>query len=69
MGGEVSWTGELVGPLTSGIQRIDVDTQIHGLLRAHPVPDLLDDALHSDIIDLPRLHNLKSTIPIIIIVA
>jgi len=55
--------------LTSGIQRIDVNTQIHRLLRAHPVPDLLDDALGADGVDDARLDDLEAAVAVVVVVA
>lgn len=55
--------------LTSRIQRIDVDTQIHGLLRADPVSNLLDDALGADGVDDARLDDLEAAVAVVVVVA
>lgn len=53
---------------TSRVEGIDIDAEVHRLLSAHTVPNLLNNPLHPNRINLPGLHNLKPTIPIIIII-
>ena len=53
---------------TSRIQRIDIHTQIHGLLRAHPRSNPLNNPLSTNSIDFPRLHDLKSAVSIVVVI-
>lgn len=43
--------------LTSWVEGIDVDTQVHRLLGSDSLPDLLDDTVGTNLIDFPG-HNL-----------
>jgi len=54
--------------LTSRVKRINVDTQVHGLGRANPVPDLLDDTISADLVNLSGFDNLKSTVAVVLVV-
>jgi hypothetical protein len=54
--------------LTSRVKRINVNTQVHGLSGTNPVPNLLDDAIGADLVNLPGFHNLKSTVTIVLVV-
>lgn len=54
--------------LTSWIKGVDVDAQVHGLLRTNPVPDLLDDTISTDLVNLSSLHDLEAAVAIILIV-
>ena len=55
--------------LTCRIQGINVDGKIHRLFCSHPIPDFLDNSLRTNHINFPCLHNLKSAIAVMIIVA
>ena len=57
------------GKRTSWVKGVDVYRQIHRLLRPNSIPNLLNNTLHTNRINLPSLHNFKPTIPIIIIIA
>ena len=54
--------------LTSRIKSVNVDTQIHGLLRAYPVLDLLDNAIDANLVDFACLDNLKAAVAVIFVV-
>ena len=54
--------------LTGWIQCIDIDAQIHRILRSHSVLDLLDNTLGAYAVDGPRLDDLEAAIPVIVIV-
>jgi hypothetical protein len=54
--------------LTSRIKSIDIDTQIHRLLRSDPVLDLLDDAISTDLVDLTCLDDLETAVAVVLIV-
>ena len=60
---------QLVLLLTCRIQGVDVDTQINGLRRAYALLDLSDDAVHSNSVDFACLHDLKTTVTVIFIIA
>lgn len=53
---------------TRWVQCVDVDRQVHGLLRPDPVPDLLDDAISANLVNLPRLHNLKAAVAVVLVI-
>lgn len=53
---------------TGGIQCIDIDTQIYGLL-AHSLPDLFDDTRRTDGVDFSGLDDFKPAIAVIVVVA
>ena len=55
--------------LTCRIQGINVDGKIHRLFCSHPIPDFLDNSLRTNHINFSCLHNLKSAITVMIIVA
>ena len=59
------WKGER---RTSWIKGINIDGEIDRSFRPNSIPDLLDDPLHPNRVNLSRLHNLKSAISIIIII-
>ena len=54
--------------LTSRIKSVNVDTQIHGLLGAYPVLDLLDNAIDANLVDFACLDNLKAAVAVIFVV-
>ena len=54
---------------TGRIQRVNIDTQVHRLLRADSVPDLLDNPHHADGVDFPRFGDLKPTVAVVFVVA
>ena len=54
--------------LTSRIKSVNVDTQIHGLLRAYPVLDLLDNAIDANLVDFACLDNLKAAVAVVFVV-
>ena len=54
---------------TSRIKRIDINTQIHRLLRPDSIPDLLDDACRADGVDLSRFRDLEAAVAVVFIVA
>lgn len=53
---------------TSRIQCVDIDTQIHGILRADPVSDLLDYARGADGVDLARFGDLEAAVAVVVVV-
>ena len=61
--------GEAGPELTCRIQGVNVDGKIYRLLCPYSIPDLLDNSLRTNHIDFSRLHNLKSAITIMIIIA
>lgn len=54
--------------LTSRIQSIDVQTQINWVLSAHTIPNLLDDTIRPDGIDLAGLDDLEPAISVVFVV-
>lgn len=54
--------------LTSWVQRVNIQAQVHRVLRAHPVADLLDDAIRSDRVNLARLDDLEAAVPVVLVV-
>ena len=57
------------GDVTCWVQGVDVDAEIHGLLRADSVSDLPDDSSRPDDIDFPGLHNFEPAVPVVVVVA
>jgi len=55
--------------LTSRIQCIDINTQVHRFLRTNPVSNLLNNALRTNSINYPRLHDLKPAVTVVVVVA
>lgn len=55
--------------LTCWIQCVNVQGQVHRVLGANPINSLLNDAIGTNLVNLPRLDNLEATVAIIIIVA
>lgn len=55
--------------LTSRVQRININTQINRPFRPHPLSYLLHNPLHTHLIYLPRLHNLKPAVTVIVVIA
>ena len=56
------------GRHTSRIQCVDVDTQIHGVLRADSVSDLLDDSRGADGVDFARFGYLEAAVAVVVVV-
>lgn len=54
--------------LTCRVKCVDVDAQIHGLLGTNPIPDLLDDTICTNLIDLTSFDDLKATVPVVLVV-
>lgn len=54
--------------LTGRIQGVDIDTQVHGLLGAYSVLDLLDDAVNTNLVDLARLNDLETAVAVVVVV-
>lgn len=54
--------------LTSRVQRVNVQAQIHGVLGAHTVTNLLDNAVDANRVHLTRLDNLEPAVAIVLIV-
>jgi hypothetical protein len=54
--------------LTSGIKCIDIDTQVNGVFQTDPVPDLLDNAISTDLVNLSGLDDFESAVAIIFVV-
>lgn len=54
--------------LTSRIQSVNVQTQVHWVRGSDSVPDLLDDPIDANGIDLTRLHDLKAAVAVILII-
>lgn len=50
------------------VERVDVDAEVRGVVGAHAVADLLDDALDPDGVDLARLDDLETTICLVSLV-
>lgn len=63
------WRAEGMETRTSWVQGVNVNGQVDGLLRPNSIPNLLDHARGPDLIYLSRLHDLKSAVPIIVIIA
>jgi hypothetical protein len=57
-----------VGELTSRIQGIDIDAQVDGVLQPNPLPDLLDDSISADLVNLPRLDDLETAVAVVLVV-
>lgn len=57
-----------MGRPTSRVKGIDVEGQVDRVLGTNPVDDLLDDAIGTDGVDLPRLHNLKAAVAVVVVV-
>lgn len=53
---------------TSRIQCVDVDTQIHGVLGADSVSDLLDYPGRADGVDLARFGDLEAAVAVVVVV-
>ena len=53
---------------TSGIQGIDIDTQIHGFGSPDSVLDLLDDARHADGVNFPRFDDFETAVAVVVVV-
>lgn len=53
---------------TSRVESIDVNTQVDGLRRANTVPDLPDDAMHTNRVNLACLDDLKPTVAVILVI-
>jgi hypothetical protein len=47
---------------------ININTQIHRVLEADPLPDLLDDAISTNLVNFPGLDDLKAAVAVILIV-
>ncbi len=58
----------LFGALTSRVQGIDVQREIHGLLSSNALSDLLDDTVGADCVDLTCLDDLKSAVAIVLVI-
>jgi hypothetical protein len=56
------------GGLTSRIQRIDVNAQVNRLLQPYPLPNLLNNTIRTNLVNLPRLHNLEATVAVVLVV-
>jgi hypothetical protein len=54
--------------LTCRIKSIDIDAEIYWFLGAYSVPDLLDDTVGTNLVNLAGLDNLETTIPIVLVV-
>jgi len=54
---------------TSRVERVDVERQVDGVLGPDAVPDLLDDAVGADGVDLAGLDDLKAAVPVVLVVA
>lgn len=54
---------------TSWVQRVNINTQIHGVLSPNSIPDLLDDPRHADGVNLSCLGDLESAVPVVLVVA
>lgn len=55
--------------LTCRVESVDVDGQVHGLGSADALVDLLDDAFHSDRVDLACFHDFKAAVSVVFVVA
>ena len=55
--------------LTCRVESVDIDGQIHGLGSADALVDLLDDAFHSDRVDLACFHDFKPAVSVVFVVA
>lgn len=58
----------LITILTRWIQSININTQIDRFLRADPLLDLPNDAVHANGVDLTCLDNFETAIAVILIV-
>ena len=56
------------GRLTSRIKSININREIHWPLQPDSISNLLDNSFHPNRIYLPRLHDFKSAISIVVIV-
>ena len=54
---------------TGWIQRININTQVHRLLRPHSFPDLFDDPRRPDRINLAGFGYLKAAVAVVLVVA
>lgn len=57
-----------LGIPTGRVKSVNVNAQIHRLLSANSVLDLLDDTLSTDLVDFSGLDNLEPTVAIVLIV-
>lgn len=60
-------TSSRVG-LTSRVERVDVQAQVHGISGTHALADLLDDAVRPDGVDLARLDDLEAAVPVVLVI-
>lgn len=61
--------GRACGGGKGRVERVDVNAQVDGVLGAHPVPDLADDALGADGVNLTGLDDLETAVAVILVVA
>jgi hypothetical protein len=54
---------------TSRIECVDVKRQVDRVLGTDSLDDLLDDTIRADLVDLTRLDDLESAVPVVLIVA
>jgi hypothetical protein len=54
--------------LTSRVQGIDIDTQIHGLLQSDSFPNLLDDAVGADLVYFACFDDFETAVPVVLVV-
>ena len=54
--------------LTSRIQSINIDTQIHRILGTNAVPDPLDNTISADLVNLARLDDFEATVAVVLII-
>lgn len=55
--------------LTSRVESVDVKREVNGVLGTNAVNDALDDTLGTNCVNLSRLHDLKATVTVVIVVA
>lgn len=61
--------GQEEGEYTGGIQGVNVDGEVDWFLSPDSISNLLYDATHANLINLPRFHDLKTAISVIVIIA
>ena len=54
--------------LTSRIQGIDIDGQVHRSVCTHAFPDLLDNSIRTNLVYVSGFDNLEATVSVILII-
>jgi hypothetical protein len=54
--------------LTGRVERVNVDAEVDRLLGANPLPDLLNDTISANLVDLARLDDLEAAVAVVLII-